>query len=175
MLKKIKAKCPHCHALLNIERPHESRVAPCPCCNGDIRIPQDIVPKPVAAGSRPAAQISPEVVDPPSATQHASSRNVVRIVGGIAGVLAILYLLIIRGRGSEATEAMEKAHEISTLEKEAQRELDIEELQTRKARLVNEIESLGNKINRTDAAIRALLNQPDLSTSDIESAFEGEK
>lgn len=171
MSPKLKAKCPHCHALLNVERPNEPRVAPCPRCNGDIRIPQDVVTEQTTARPRAANAIPAE----PTAKPGAPSRNVLTIAGGIAGILAILYIFVVRGNGSELSDAMQKAHEINTMERAAQRDLDVEELKAKKARLQSEIESLRDRINATDNAIRAMLNQPGLSTSDIESSFEGQK
>lgn len=175
MSLKLKAKCPHCQALLSVERPNEPRVAPCPRCNGDICIPNDIVKEKPTASPRSGSQIPAARVSEPTTQPGSPSRNFLTVAGGVTAVLAILYIFVVRGNGSELSDAMQKAHEINTMERAAQRELDVEELRTTNVRLQSEIERLRDRINSTDTAIKALLNQQDLSTYDIESSFEGKK
>ena len=175
MSSKLKARCPHCSAILNIDRPDEPRIAPCPQCGGEIRIPQDVFAKKTTVQrvmSDPAIPL--QAAQPVRDAIADGGRNLKLIVGSI-GLLGVLYAFVIRGQGSELKQVMETAHEIDLQKMAAQREIDVEELKAHRARLNSDIDSLRSRLIRTDDTIRQLLTQPDLNISEIESAYEGDK
>ena len=175
MSPRLKAKCPHCTAILNIDRPDEPRIAPCPQCSGEIRIPQDVVAKKTKVqGVMSDPDIPLQVAQPARNAIADGGRNLKLIVGSI-GLLGVLYTFVIRGQGSELKQVMEAAHEIDLQKMAAQREIDVEELKAHKARLNSDIESLRSRLTGTDDTIRQLLNQPNLNISEIEGAYEGDK
>lgn len=174
MSPRLKAKCPHCTAILNIDRPDEQRIAPCPQCGGEIRIPQDVVAKKTTVqGVMSDPAIPLQVAQPARNAIADGGRNLKLIIGSI-GLLGVLYAFVIRGQGSELKQVMETAHEFDLQKMAAQGEIDVEELKAHKARLNSEIDSLRSRLIRTDDTIRQLLNQPNLNIIEIEGAYEGD-
>jgi len=173
---KLKAQCPHCQAVLTIDRPNEPRTAPCPACSGLIQIPEDIVSV-NATVRRPNTTSSPPVAkqnaaEPVAAASIRSSQRVPFIIGGI--LLAVVSgLMALRGTGNDVAQAVQINGQIQKELRAENRESEMDELRARKARLETEIRNLESSLKRADDDIRQLLNQESVSPQQVQSAFEG--
>ena len=176
MSAKLKAQCPHCQAVLTVDRPNEPRTAPCPACSGLIRIPEDIVAVHASVRTLNTSSSPPvanqNVAEPVKSASTRSSQRLPLIIGGI--VLAVIsgsYAL--RGQGSDVAQALQVNGQIQKELRAEDRESEMDELRARKARLETDIRNLETRLKSASDAIKQLLNQEDVQPQQVQSAFAG--
>lgn len=183
MSDTMRTKCPGCEVVLAIARPNEPRNAPCPRCQHQIRIPEDLVVLQAEGSERGATRQKPTVSQRPRSPQQTNEVEERIVPNASAGggswlplVFAVLLLPLGYAAGQHFIPAVAEANtplQVAEFE-DVQAVMDLlTEYDQKERELQAEEERLTADLARAETQLFKQLNLTRKDLLELEKLFEG--